>query len=388
MQQVLFEIPGINLPIFGFGVMLFLAFVSCFILAVRWGPREGISSEVIQDMAIWLFIGGLIGARSAYLLLDPNGQRMVKGVGDFFIALPQIWRGGIVLYGSFVGGLLAYIIFYRVSLRKKNVSTLVLADLIAPLLALGLFFGRLGCFLNGCCYGQVATQDALQVHYPLSGAASEQLIKKGHQPAAGFILAGDGNLLAGSGPAVVSRVVPNSAAAKSGLKPGDIITELNGKKTPTLNQFYNAFRTELFQKKGGRDLTLTVQRAGQEQKLATCQPRTLGLHPTQIYESVSMGVLFLMLLSFHPLRKSDGQVMALMMIGYGIHRSFNEILRRDDRPEGFESYVSWVLAGLGVCLFVWLWFHPVINPRPAPDEVGKKEEKEKDSSDKQNGEGS
>jgi prolipoprotein diacylglyceryltransferase len=69
--------------------------------------------------------------------------------------------------------------------------------------------------------------------------------------------------------------------------------------------------------------------------------------------------LLAVLLTFHPLRKSPGQVMAVMMIGYAVHRYLNELLRSDNRPVGFESYFSVLLLVGGVVMFVWLQWRPV-----------------------------
>src|SRR5262249_32514251 len=57
-----FEVDSI--PVYGFGMMLFLAFLACTWLGGRRGEREGISRETIQDIAIWVFVGGLLGART------------------------------------------------------------------------------------------------------------------------------------------------------------------------------------------------------------------------------------------------------------------------------------------------------------------------------------
>src|SRR6516225_2965524 len=159
MQQILVRIPWFNVPIFGFGAMLFVAFLTCTWLAGRRARRDGIAPEHIQDLAIWLFVGGLIGARTLFLLIDAKPRP--DGVLDFLWQLPRIWDGGIILYGSIVGGFLGYLAFYWITFRKYNIPTLQLADIIAPSIVLGIALGRLGCFLNGCCYGQVACADCV-----------------------------------------------------------------------------------------------------------------------------------------------------------------------------------------------------------------------------------
>src|SRR5258708_2034316 len=100
MCQVLFWIPLHqfwdwlpNIPIYGFGTMLFIAFVMCTWVSGLLAQRDGIPRERIQDLAIWLFVFGLTGARLLFVL-DPRNR---MGIMNFF----AIWDGGLVYYGSF-----------------------------------------------------------------------------------------------------------------------------------------------------------------------------------------------------------------------------------------------------------------------------------------------
>src|SRR5580700_7692828 len=102
MMQVIWRIPILTnwfpegVPIYGFGMMLFLAFVLCTWLAGKRGEREGIKKDTIQDLAIWVFIGGLLGARTTFLLQEKPRPDLI----EFIKKLPRIWDGGIILYGS------------------------------------------------------------------------------------------------------------------------------------------------------------------------------------------------------------------------------------------------------------------------------------------------
>ncbi len=79
-----------------------------------------------------------------------------------------------------------------------------------------------------------------------------------------------------------------------------------------------------------------------------------------------MFLLFCVLMSYYPLRRHDGQVMAMLMIGYAAHRYVNELLRADERPEGFESWTSVVLFVAGIALWLWLARRPAqYRYRPA-----------------------
>ncbi len=341
-----------GLPIYGFGMMLFLAFILCTWLAGRRAEREGVAREHIQDVAMWLFIGGLIGARIVYLRAERH-MAFDEMITEFY----RIWDGGIVLYGSVLGGLVGYALAYWFIFRKYGLSTLKLADILAPSIAIGICLGRFGCFLNGCCYGQVAcpTCPVYAVHFPLSAAAREGLVEQGYQTAAGFTVArfqsrdNDGVL--------VDRVDPNSSAfLEAGLHAGDRIVGVNGKAVSTPDDL--TYRLVHNWPRGANDLSLTVRREGKELDLPTIAPRTLGLHPTQLYEVVSMALLFLLLTAYYPLRRRPGQVMSVLMASYGIHRFLNELLRDDPRPQGLESYTSVFLVVAGIALWVYLQTRP------------------------------
>lgn len=143
MRQILFEVPGLHLKIFGYGLMLFFAFLGSMHLAARRARREGLDPEVVYDLALWVFVGGLVGARAFYVIQYWGTK--VHGFWDIF----RIWEGGIVLYGSIMGGTATFF-FYR-WLRPFPLRPML--DVIAPSLALGVAIGRFGCFLNGCCWG-------------------------------------------------------------------------------------------------------------------------------------------------------------------------------------------------------------------------------------------
>jgi phosphatidylglycerol:prolipoprotein diacylglycerol transferase len=115
--------------------------------------------------------------------------------------------------------------------------------------------------------------------------------------------------------------------------------------------------------RGENQLRLTVKHAenGKEEELRSIEPRTLGLHPTQLYEVVSMALLFLALTAYYPLRRRQGQVMAVLMASYGVHRYLNELLRDDPRPQGLESYTSVFLVITGVALWVYLQTRPAVQ---------------------------
>ena len=135
----------VDLPIYGFGIMLVLAFIFSPWLAWWRARREGLDGDVILDMGFWIFVAGLVGARLFYCY-------RILGHGH-----PQPLGRLPVLEGRDR-------LLRRDRRRNRRLLRLPMVlpfplrpymDVIAPSIALGTFFGRLGCFLNGCCYGDL-----------------------------------------------------------------------------------------------------------------------------------------------------------------------------------------------------------------------------------------
>ncbi len=143
------------LTIYSYGFMLALAFASGILLAIFLGRKKGLSAELILDLALLVLVFSIIGARLFY----------VVGFWDIYksnwIKIFYVQEGGLV----FLGGLFfALLTVWTFALFKKT-PLLKLLDVIAPGAVLGYSIGRIGCFLNGCCYG-VATQSFLGVKFP------------------------------------------------------------------------------------------------------------------------------------------------------------------------------------------------------------------------------
>lgn len=357
MHQILFRIPlrvfdwmptwvPDSIPIFGYGFMLFCAFIACTWLAGRLAAREGIDKVHIQDLAIWIFTSGIIGARIVYMV-----QYKVP-IERFF----EIWKGGLVFYGSFIGGIFGYIAAHILIVRKHNLSAWKMIDIIAPCVAVGLSLGRVGCLLNGCCYGNVACSHCPSVHFPFSGPPRYTLVESGLQTAAGFTIRDMRGL------PIVAAVEPDSPAETSGLRAGDALVEAEGRPIDSYADLFNLIVMDW--PRGQNTLTLRVRRGKAETPLAlpAFAPKTLGLHPTQIYESISTFLLLLLLLAYYPLRRHDGEVMALFLMCYAVHRFLNEMLRNDTDPVAFgmtlSQNISLVFLIVGLGMFAWLRRQP------------------------------
>jgi phosphatidylglycerol:prolipoprotein diacylglycerol transferase len=137
--------------------MVALGFLAGLWTASRRSLREGIAAEKILDLGPWLIIGAIAGARLLFVLTFWREEFAGKPLLEIF----AVWRGGLVYYGGLIGASLACV-FYA---RLKQLPLWKLADILAPSIALGHVFGRLGCLLNGCCYGK-ACNLPWAIHFP------------------------------------------------------------------------------------------------------------------------------------------------------------------------------------------------------------------------------
>jgi phosphatidylglycerol:prolipoprotein diacylglycerol transferase len=140
------------LTIHWYGVMVALAFLAGIWTASRRAPRGGLSGEKIVDAGVWILLGAVVGARLLYVV--SYWDRAFEN--PLFPRAPwtevfMVQRGGLVFYGGLIGASLACILYAR--LRKLPLWKL--ADVLAPSIALGYVFGRIGCLFNGCCYGRL-----------------------------------------------------------------------------------------------------------------------------------------------------------------------------------------------------------------------------------------
>jgi phosphatidylglycerol:prolipoprotein diacylglycerol transferase len=135
-----------SFPIYWYGVMLALGILAGLWTSARRAPLTGIHGEKIADLGPWLILGALVGARTLFVVTYWQQEFAGKPLYEVFM----IRHGGLVYYGGLFGSALACIIYCR--LRK--LALWKVADILSPGIALGYAFGRIGCLLNGCCYGR------------------------------------------------------------------------------------------------------------------------------------------------------------------------------------------------------------------------------------------
>lgn len=160
MRKILFEIPlpffQRNIPIYSYGFMLMVAFLVAISIA-RWRARkEGIDPNKITDLGIYLVCAGILGARLFFII------QFFDDYKNNLFSIFKIYEGGLVYYGGLFTGIIT-LFFY---VKKHHLPFLKIIDVVIPSAALGLGFGRIGCFLNGCCFGKIAPHMPWAMQFP------------------------------------------------------------------------------------------------------------------------------------------------------------------------------------------------------------------------------
>lgn len=153
MHPILFKVGPWT--VYSYGVLVLAAFLAAYLFAKKKAVKIGLPAEMVSDLFLVLFVTGVLGSRLFYVLQHWDDFR-----GEFLRAF-MIHEGGLVWYGGFLAAASSGLVY--AAFRKWPI--LKLADLTAPYLALGQGIGRLGCFLNGCCYGS-ETQHFWGVRFP------------------------------------------------------------------------------------------------------------------------------------------------------------------------------------------------------------------------------
>ena len=143
--------------IYSYGLMLVIAFIVATFLASAQAKREGVDPDAIFSLCFVVFISGIIGARIFFVLSSLS----------YYLAHPleiiMLQKGGLAWFGGLVLGIFSGIFYLKI--KKLNVYKIT--DLLVPFVALAQAIGRIGCFLNGCCFGK---EDAFGIYFPVHGA--------------------------------------------------------------------------------------------------------------------------------------------------------------------------------------------------------------------------
>ena len=132
-----------------YGVMAALGFLSA-LGTWAWLARKTVPPPpegMAADLGMWLMVAGVLGSRAAYVMA--HGAYYVEHPAEIL----RIDQGGLIFYGGLILGSIALVAFAR----RRRIPLWKMADFAIPGLAVGHALGRIGCFLNGCCYGRAAS---------------------------------------------------------------------------------------------------------------------------------------------------------------------------------------------------------------------------------------
>lgn len=421
LPRVTVDIPGLvdtksqpvrGLPIRGYGSMLLLGVASAVGLAIYRAKRRGLSVEWVSNLALWCIIPGMIGARAFHVIeyWPIHYGPLWKTAGPIagLMAIVNVAQGGLVVYGSVIGGLLG-IALYAWQQRTRFLSIL---DLLTPCFLIGLAFGRIGCFLNGCCFGGVC-ELPWTVRFPAGSFAYLSQAEQGQLALYGIKFKEDPHHPQRL--PVILEVAAQSAAARAGVKPGRHIAAINGLplagtegESPTSRLVVQliALYGDPVVLEGGRGCVCShgpnvidiskISRSGVSSN-ATHLPashsimiridtaegdhyqwetteglpaRSLAVHPSQLYSAANAAILCLFVLAYEPFRKREGELFAWFLILYPVTRFLLEIIRADE-PGSYggltiAQVVSLGLLVCGIATWIYLWrFTPGEQPNQA-----------------------
>jgi phosphatidylglycerol:prolipoprotein diacylglycerol transferase len=435
------EPPG--LPVRGYGVMLLLAVASGVGLAAWRARRMGVDPEMIFSLAFWMFLFGILGARAFYVI-EYWDEYQRPTWRETLAAIANVTQGGLVVYGSVIGGVAAGAIW----LRRNKIPVLATADLIAPSMVLGLALGRIGCFLNGCCFGgacdapwavqfpaqsppymrqhqlgqlhgflisedakgaalvswvdphgpaakaglqkgdpigaiQLSPQDALQAAAAVPAFAEQEIVVKltsGEQRRL-IVPAWDGSARRlgeerlglrvvdfGNGPAKIVQIAVNGAADRAGLRVGDQIAEVRLPPAPSADIARDVMQW------AGSQVTVVTDRGSIGWRQDGLPARSVPVHPTQLYSSLTAFLIFFFLWVYYPFRTRDGEVFALLITIYPVARILEEIIRIDEPPQFGTGLSISQLISIGILIAagcLWAYLASLPRSRAFPPPVGR-----------------
>ncbi len=331
----------VGLPIRGYGVMLMLGVVSAVSVAMMRCDKAGLSREAFFSLATWTIVAGMIGARVFYCV--QKWDELGGTLGEKLWKSIQVTEGGLVVYGSVIGGMIA-IAFWS---RKHRFPLLKLADCVTPAFFIGLAFGRIGCFLNGCCYGGLCESSLPSITFPSGSPAYVDQLQSGKLFGIGTQASQD----VGGGAQDIVKVTPDSWASANNIQAGqklvsirEMMFESRSRNAPLAAPVFEA----------------TVQVDSRQFQIAAgvVPKRSMPVHPSQIYAAVSGLVLFLWICSLSAITKRTGLVFGVALIAYGVQRIIEEIIRVDEAGQFGTSLsiAQWIslggiLLGLGLVVF-------------------------------------
>lgn len=151
MDRVAFDILG--RPIYWYGILFGLGFLAASFHFSWLGRRQRRSPDFATDLILWIMLGTVVGARTAYVLANWD-----EVTANGLMGILNVREGGMVFYGGLIGASVLVVLFAR----RRGIPLLEMGDFAISGVPLGHALGRIGCLVNGCCFGS-ETKCALSV---------------------------------------------------------------------------------------------------------------------------------------------------------------------------------------------------------------------------------
>ncbi len=338
----------LGIAVRGYGMFLLLGMVSGVGVVALRARKFGVSVDQVLSLTFMMVIFGIIGARLFFVIQKHDSYSGLSTL-ELIRSTLDMTKGGLVVYGSLIGGVIGAAIY----LWKTKLPALLMADLLAPGMMLGLALGRLGCLMNGCCFGGVCDVDLPSLQFPVGAPPYMSQLESGELLGMKFERTED--------PRYAYRaqsVAAESLAEELGVEEGDLLNI----QPPDRLSIRGA---KLEQLPVDAEFVLEIKKPAQATPMirvvssSQLPMKSLPVHPTQVYSAINALLMFLFLWFYFPFRRSDGEVFAVLLIGYSVARFLLESIRTDELGQfGTEitisQWISFFVLAAGVAMLIGL----------------------------------
>ncbi len=319
----------VGLPIRGYGVMLMLGVVSAMAIAMYQCEKAGLSRESFFSLATWTIVAGMLGARVFYVV--QKWSELGDSLQDKLWKALQVTEGGLVVYGSVIGGLIAIALWSR----RNRFSLLMIADCVTPAFFIGLAFGRIGCLFNGCCYGGLCETNLPSITFPSGSPAYMDQMESGKL----FGLETESRPTPAD-PQTIVQVRPESWASANKIHLGQKLVSITEQMVDGPSRS-NSLAAPAY------EATIQVDNRQFQIAAGSLPKRSMPVHPSQVYAAISGMILCVWTLLFSTIAKRTGVVIGVGLIAYGVQRIIEEIIRVDEAGQFGTSLsiAQWISMG-------------------------------------------
>jgi len=390
MMPVIFRIPFLGRDIPSYGLMMMIGFMLAIVWAARRAAKSKANPDVVLNCGFIALIAGVVGCRFMYVVHYWDQFKNRGDAGQVFMAIIDVTKGGLEFYGGFILTVIAVVIWLR---WREKVSLRWYLDILAPSAALGLAFGRIGCLLNGCCFGGVC-ELPWAVRFPFGSPAALQHWQRKLPEAElreELIFIDEPTGLAQS----LSReilTVPEEDIAQAEATIAELPGQIAARQAELSRASNNADRQRLTRELAKLNRKLEAARREHvgihtqmqkygltfaELRAIAAEHRSLPVHPTQLYSMVTAALIAFLLSVVYWRRTRDGQVVCALFVIQPLARWLIEVIRADNPVDAMGFTISQFLA---ICMtiagLIGFWVlrrMPPRSPRARPWEPPEEE---------------